>query len=158
MGKRMAVVDLYRLENGQLAEHWDSGQLQPEYADTLITMTNGTAVIEDTADPVENKRRINDFYRKVLIPSQLTDADQWLTPGFIEHDIAGGLLNNNAGRIKVHKIIGEGNFIVTHCECSGQDKTFSQFNIFKMEDEKIAEHWSVEQKVPEAMAHGNGMF
>jgi predicted SnoaL-like aldol condensation-catalyzing enzyme len=68
------------------------------------------------------------------------------------------LLNNYGRTIIVHRIIGEGNFVVSHCECKEADQTLAQFNIFKIEDDKIAEHWRVEQIVPDVMAHDNGMF
>jgi predicted SnoaL-like aldol condensation-catalyzing enzyme len=158
MGKRMAVIDLYRLEHGQLAEHWDAGQLQPEYENTLITMTNGIAVIEDAADAQSNKEIIQQFYNDVLIQGNLSDAKEYFTPAFIEHNTAKGLVDNPSVEIKVHKVIGEGNFVLTQCECKAGDKTIAQYNIFKMEEDKIAEHWSVEQEVPETMAHPNGMF
>jgi predicted SnoaL-like aldol condensation-catalyzing enzyme len=152
MGKRMAVIDLYRLEGGKLAEHWDAGQLQPDEADDSITMTNGISVIEDSADAEKNKNVVKEFYANIL------QTDKYLTPGFIEHNATSGLLNQTDYTIKVHRIIGEGNFVVSQCECKHADKTLAQYNIFKMEDGKIAEHWSVEQEVPELMTHDNGMF
>jgi predicted SnoaL-like aldol condensation-catalyzing enzyme len=158
MGKRMAVIDLYRLEDGRLAEHWDAGQLQPEYENSAITMTNGIAIIEDSADADNNKKIVKKFYDEVLIPSNLSEAAEYLTPAFIEHNTANDLVKHVAVEIKVHKIIGEGNFVLTQCECKRQDKTIAQYNIFKMEDDKIAEHWSVEQEVPDTMANSNGMF
>jgi len=158
MGKRMAVIDLYRLENGQLAEHWDAGQLQPEYENTAITMTNGITVIEDTADAGHNKKIIKKFYEEVLTPSNLSQATGYLTPAFIEHNALSGLLDAQYAEINVHRTIAEGNFVLTQCECKRHDKTIAQYNIFKIEDDKIAEHWSVEQEVPDTMAHSNGMF
>jgi predicted SnoaL-like aldol condensation-catalyzing enzyme len=157
MGKRVAVIDLYKLENGQLAEHWDAGQVLSEQKDSLITMTNGITVIEESADVIENKKLVREFYKE-LISANFAEAGKYITPGFIEHNPNAGLLSNPAREIKIHRIIGEGNFIVTQCECKSADGTFAQFNIFKIEDDKIAEHWSVEQEVPESMAHENGMF
>jgi predicted SnoaL-like aldol condensation-catalyzing enzyme len=158
MGKRMAVIDLYRLENGKLAEHWDALQLQPEYENNLITMTNGSTIIEDTADRDENKRLIRKFFEEVILSLNSAALGNWLTPHFIEHSTVTGLLKRQGEEIKVHKVIGEGNFILTHCACKRGDNTFARYDIFKMEDTKIAEHWRVEQEVPDIMAHGNGMF
>ena len=158
MGKRMAVADLYRLENGLLAEHWDVGQMQPGQENGQITMTNGSTVIEDSDDAAENKKLISKFYSEVLATGNLIDAVNYLTPGFMEHNADAGLLSTVNRETIIHKIIGEGNFVATHCESRHFDKTFAQFHIFKMEDCKIAEHWSVEQEVPGTMAHGNGMF
>ncbi|HEY2580823.1 MAG TPA: ester cyclase [Mucilaginibacter sp.] len=157
MGKRMAVVDLYRLENGQIAEHWDAGQVQSEYGDGLITMTNGITVIEESANTIRNKKLVADFYSE-LIPGEFAEAGKFLTSALIKHTPDTGLFTSRIREIKIHRIIGEGNFIMTQCEHSSEDKTFAQYNIFKIEDDKIAEHWSVEQEVPAMMAHGNGMF
>jgi len=157
MGKSMAVIDLYRLENGQLAEHWDAGQAQPENANSPITMTNGSSIIEDSADKNKNKELVTDFYSANSV-GNLAGPGKYFTPGFIEHSPTGVLLNTQKLEIKVHRIIGEGNFILTQCECKNSSNTFAQYNIFKMEDDKIAEHWSVEQAVPVTMAHTNGMF
>jgi len=157
MGKRAAVIDLYRLADGKLAEHWDAGQAYPEQEIGLITMTNGTTVIEDSAGAIKSKELVKAFCEKVVVGKAL-EADKYLTPGFIEHNAISGLLSPVDYTIKVHRIIGEGNFVVSQCECIGTGKTFAQYNIFKIEDGKIAEHWSVEQEVPETMAHGNGMF
>jgi predicted SnoaL-like aldol condensation-catalyzing enzyme len=158
MGKRMAVIDLYRLRDGKLAEHWDAGQAQPEKENARITMTNSISVIEDSADADKCKKIVKEFYDVMSAPGSLLDADKYLTPGFIEHSPTFGLLNKPGYVTKVHRIIGEGNFIVAHCECKSTAETFAQFHVFKFEDDKIAEHWSVEQEVPEIMAHGNGMF
>src|ERR1700761_5753824 len=49
MGKRVAVVDIFRIADGKLAEHWDVGQTIPD-EEGLITMTNGTKVIDENAD------------------------------------------------------------------------------------------------------------
>ena len=158
MKQRMAVIDLYRLEDGMLAEHWDAGQIQPEYIDAGITMTNSVTVIEDSADHLKNKKIISDLYSGFLKNSDSAGAKKWLTPGFIEHNLNSPLLNDFGEEIIIHKIIAEGNFVVTHCELKRAVKTYSQFNIFKMEDDLIAEHWNVEQEVPITMAHENGMF
>jgi len=158
MGKRAAVIDLYRLADGKLAEHWDASQAHPEKQDSPITMTNGTTVIEDSADADKSRKLVKDFCEKVVVAGSTIEADKYLTPGFIEHNAVSGLLSPADYIIKVHRIMGEGNFVVSQCECIGTDKTFAQYSIFKIEDGKIAEHWRVEQEVPETMAHGNGMF
>ncbi len=131
MGKRMAVIDLYRLTDGKLAEHWDAGQAQPEKDNGRITMTNSISVIEDSADSDRCKKTVKEFYDKILVPGNPLNADKYLTPGFIEHNSTCGLLNEPAYAIKVHRIIGEGNFIVAHCECKSTAKAFAQFHIFK---------------------------
>ena len=55
-------------------------------------------------------------------------------------------------------MIAEGNFVLTHWESMEGENAFANFDIFKLEDDKIAERWSVSQQVPATMAHNNGMF
>jgi predicted SnoaL-like aldol condensation-catalyzing enzyme len=150
MGKRLAVLDLMRVSDGKLAEHWDAGQVQPEIYDTPVTMTNGISTIEDSVDVNKSKNLIRDFYIQTL-------PAKYLTNNFIDHNPTSGILYYPRVK-KVHRIIGEGNFVVVQCECVALNKTIARYSIFKIEDDKIAEHWSVEQEVPETMAHNNGMF
>jgi predicted SnoaL-like aldol condensation-catalyzing enzyme len=158
LGKQIAVIDMYRLHNGKLAEHWDVGEEQLLTNQSPITTTNGSTVIEDSADAEANKNLIAVFYEEVLKPRNLNDVDNWLTQGFIDHNLKEGLLKSTKQIIKIHKMIAEGNFVLTHCESIEGENAFANFDIFKLEDDKIAEHWSVSQQLPTTMAHSNGMF
>ena len=67
--------------------------------------------------------------------------------------------NNNAYILhKTHRIIAEGNFVVFHSEGEWGGKPQSFFDLFRVEDGKIVEHWDVIQEIPSEMAHENGMF
>ncbi|WP_428330942.1 nuclear transport factor 2 family protein [Mucilaginibacter sp.] len=156
MGKQLAVVDLMRLKDGKLAEHWDAGQLY-EITDSPITIINGSTVIEDSVNAERGKALVRKFYDKVLNGDRSSHHD-YFTDVFIEHSQVNGLLNTQGYNIEIKRIMAEGNFVVAHCEYAGIDTVAACFDIFKLEDNKIAEHWNVWQLVPEVMAHGNGMF
>lgn len=152
------MIDLFRLENGQIAEHWDGGQLIPDDESGPVTMTNGTTVIDETADTNESKMLVKDFYHELLENKSLMSADKHFHKDYTEHNPSNGLMDNADGVVKVHRIIAEGDFVVSQCECKVQDSVFAHYGIFRVADNKIAEHWSVEQEVPAVMAHPNGMF
>ena len=156
MGQRVAVIDIFRVFNGKIAEHWDAGQTLTGEDAGLVTMTNGTCVIDETADTNSSKTSINRFYNNIFENSNA--ADRYVAAGYVEHNIANSLLANVDHIVKVHRVISEGDFVVAHCECVTSGKAFAQMHIFRVEANKIAEHWSVEQEVPDVMAHGNGMF
>jgi predicted SnoaL-like aldol condensation-catalyzing enzyme len=156
MGKRYAIVDLMRVEAGKLAEHWDAGQAIPLQDDKAITMTSGIAIIEDSVDANQGKKLVKEFYES--LKEDLEKAAGYLTPNFLEYNIEAGLLSNAGSDIILHRIIAEGNFVVVQNERKVGDKHFANFDIFRLEDNKIAEHWSVGQEIPAVMAHGNGMF
>ncbi|MCR8556044.1 nuclear transport factor 2 family protein [Mucilaginibacter sp. BJC16-A38] len=150
MAQRVAVIDLFRLEGGMIAEHWDVGQALPADEDGEVTMTNGTSIIDEAADSVANKRLISRMFES------RERAFQYFASNYLEHNASNKF--SLTGIIKVHRIIGEGDFVVAHCESTVNIKVFSQFHIFRIGAGEIAEHWSAEQEVPDAMAHGNGMF
>jgi predicted SnoaL-like aldol condensation-catalyzing enzyme len=152
MDKRMAVVDLMRLCDGKMAEHWDAGQLQPEPSDSTITMTNGSTIIEDSVNAEKSKAVVKAFF------DNIENAAEYLTPGFIEHNPDNGLSSFAGSEIKIQHVLGEGNFVVVHFGLAEAGKSMACFSIFKLEDDKIAGHWGVQQDIPAAMAHGNGMF
>lgn len=156
MGQRVAVVDIFRLFDGKIAEHWDAGQTLTGEDAGLVTMTNGASVIDEAADTNNSKNLIHSFYKDAL--EKRNKADKYLAAEYVEHNTANNLPNNLDRVVKVHRIIGEGDFVVAHCECVISGKTFAQIHIFRVDGNKIVEHWGVEQEVPEVMAHGNGMF
>jgi len=158
MGKHAAVVDLFRLKDGQLAEHWDASQYIPDDSIGPVTMTNGTTAINETVNGTESKKVIEGLYNEVQSNGAMKVLNKYLSDDFIEHNPSEGLSSMLSYPVKVHHILAEGDFVVMHCELSKNDKILSHFSMFRVLNGKIAEHWSVAQEVPETMAHDNGMF
>jgi predicted SnoaL-like aldol condensation-catalyzing enzyme len=158
MGKKMAVIDIFRVADGKLAEHWDAGQVIPDEANSAITMTNGSTALNETINASESKAIINNFYNNVVLTGKFEQAGECFTPGYINHYPADDIFNKPGCNYKVHRIIAQGDFVVVQCECENTAKTFAIYSIFRIEGDKIAEHWAVEQEVPDLMAHANGMF
>lgn len=156
MNQRVAVVDIFRVTDGKIAEHWDVGQALTGDESGDITMTNGTAVIDGLADSEKNKELINAFFLGVLADGNA--AAGYVCDDFIEHDISNGLLNDVGEKVVLYRLITEGDFVVAHSEVKKADKVFARADIFRIAVSRIAEHWSVEQTVPDVMAHANGMF
>ena len=107
-----------------------------------------------------------------MIKGQLDKIGDFYQPGIIQHDpyidnSIEGLKNGIAGLQKqgitlqiekIHYVLGEGNFVLTVSEGKFAGKPTAFFDLFRVENGKVAEHWDVLQEVPEKMAHNNGMF
>ncbi|MDW3191395.1 MAG: hypothetical protein R8G66_03495 [Cytophagales bacterium] len=70
------------------------------------------------------------------------------------------IANNDMFRYtKTHKIIGEGNFVLTINEGIWHEKGHVFYDLFRVENNKVFEHWDVIQEIPtENLANKNGMF
>jgi predicted SnoaL-like aldol condensation-catalyzing enzyme len=153
MGKRMAVIDLFKLKDGMLTEHWDAIQALPDESGKTITATNGTTEINHNVS-AENSRLTAEQFYKAIVNKQ--SADEFIDAVYVEHDasvIASGVglacyLAEPERAIKVHRIIAEGDFVVVQSRFDRGSKTFVFYEIFRVAGSKIAEHWSVEQGIP----------
>jgi predicted SnoaL-like aldol condensation-catalyzing enzyme len=54
--------------------------------------------------------------------------------------------------------VAEGNFVVTASEGTLGGEPTAFFDLFRVEDGWIVEHWDVISTIPSEMAHENGKF
>jgi predicted SnoaL-like aldol condensation-catalyzing enzyme len=155
MGKRMAVIDLFKLKDGMLTEHWDAIQPLPDESGKTITSTNGTVEIDHNA-LAENSKHIVSLYYKAVINK--TSSQQFIHPGYVEHDSviaeSGKTLTDHIIErqdVKLHRVIAEGDFVVVQSQFNRSGKGFVLYEIFRVANHKIAEHWSVEQAIPDGV-------
>jgi len=157
MGKRMAVIDLFKLKDGLLAEHWDAIQQMPDQTGMTITATNGSNEIDQSASAIKSKGIVDRFYKAIMNKDA---AANFIKSDYIEHNpavIHSGksldvYLSDDINReIEIHRTIGEGNFAVVQSEFKRGDKAFALYEIFRIAQNKIAEHWSVEQAIPDGV-------
>ncbi|MDN5212044.1 nuclear transport factor 2 family protein [Fulvivirgaceae bacterium BMA12] len=168
MGKRMAVMDLFRLEDGKLVEHWDAIQGYPEQVSGEFSMTGGAAAVKGIALTDKNKSLVKRFLQEVIDNQGKEVHSDYLNPDYVEHNpeiikTARRLDNyladsSNRSRIKIHRIIGEGNFVLFQSEGTKNGRQFVFYDMLSIEDNQIVEHWSVEQEIPDSLAHTNGMI
>ena len=168
--------DIFRFENGKIVEHWDNLQVKPENPNPSgHTMVDGTTETTDLDKTEENKTLVENFVNDILVNGEMDkltgyfDGDQ-----YIQHNpqIADGLsglgeaLEYMASQgitmkyDQVHKVLGEGNFVLIVSEGSFADKHTSFYDLFRVEHGKIAEHWDViETIIPKnEWKNDNGKF
>lgn len=157
MGKRMAVIDLFKLKDGMLTEHWDAIQQIPDQTGMAITATNGSNEIDERASAIKSKEIVERFYKTIVQKVSVTNL---IKSNYVEHNpavIHSGksldvyLTDDNNRQIKIHRIIGEGDFVVVQSAFERGGKAFVFYEIFRVEHSKIAEHWSVEQAIPDGV-------
>ncbi|MEM1075773.1 MAG: nuclear transport factor 2 family protein [Pseudomonadota bacterium] len=162
----VVAFDLWRMQDGKVAEHWDA--IIPVHAETVSgrTQTDGTTDVVDLDKTADNKALVENFVRIVLMDQQTDKMDDYISNGvYAQHNpVVGdgpdalkavlGEINNHT----LHRVIGEGNFVLTQAEGTWGSKPIAIYDLFRVENGKIVEHWDVLQEIPPKLAHNNGMF
>lgn len=172
----MVAFDIIRVdENGKVAEHWDAMTVLVKETVSGRTQTDGPTTVEDLDKTEANKALAVALIEDVLMgknPEKITEhisAEQYDQHNPQIKDGLTGIVeaveyltsqNNMFKYTKIHKVLGEGNFVLTISEGEwngGKKHVF--YDLFRMKDGKIVEHWDVIQEIPtEGLAHDNGMF
>lgn len=171
--KEVVTFDIWRMENGKVAEHWDC--ITPKVIKTASgrTQTGGPTNIDDLDKTAENKNLVKNFVNDILIGGKNDKITQYIsTEKYDQHNplVKDGLSGLNEAikylvsqndmfkYHKVHRILGEGNFVLAQSEGEWHGKPHAFYDLFRVAKGKIVEHWDVIQEIPQKMAHNNGMF
>jgi len=166
--------DVFRVKDGKIVEHWDN--LSPVVANNPSghSQTDGPTKATDLDKTEANKKLVSEFV------NALVTGDFAKLPGFFDGDnyvqhnsqIADGLSGLGAGlkaladagitmRItKNHMIYGEGNFVLAVSEGEFGGKPTAFYDLFRVQNGKIAEHWDVISTIlaDDKSANKNGKF
>jgi predicted SnoaL-like aldol condensation-catalyzing enzyme len=156
--------DVFRFENGKIVEHWDNLQTTPDQPNPSgRTMTDGSTEVADLEKTDSNKALVTAFVNDVLVSGKLDKL-----PGYFDGDnhlqhnpaIADGLSGLGAALkamadqgitmkyTRVHKVLGQGNFVLVISEGEFAGKSTSFYDLFRVHQGKIAEHWDTMETIP----------
>jgi predicted SnoaL-like aldol condensation-catalyzing enzyme len=172
---QMVSFDIIRVdENRMVAEHWDA--MTPLVTETVSgrSQTDGPTEVTDLDRTEANKALAVALIEDVLMgrdPARITDyisAERYAQHNPMIADGLDGIIEavetltaqgNMFVYTEIHAVLGEGNFVLTVSEGEWSGQTHAFYDLFRMEDGMIVEHWDVIQPVPtEGLANTNGMF
>jgi predicted SnoaL-like aldol condensation-catalyzing enzyme len=169
---KKAMIEIFRFENGLAAEHWSGIMDHPEKTANGHTMLDGETKVNDKQLTQKNRELVRSFVETVLIKGQFDKIADYYHKDIIQHNPF--IDNSIQGLVKgieelakkgitlqiekIHRVLGEGNFVLVVSEGKFAGKPTAFFDLFRVENGLVAEHWDVLQEVPEKMAHKNGMF
>lgn len=173
MDTPVVMVNVFRVEDGLLAEHWEA--IQPEVTETASgrSMTDGPTAIDPAADTAANKALVDSLVRGVFLGHDFARLPEFFDGNtYLQHNpmIADGLDGLAAGLqamadqgvtmefTALHRVIGQGNFVLTQSEGTLAGRPTAFYDLFRVENGKVAEHWDVIMDLPAEAPHGNGFF
>lgn len=141
----------------------------------LLTALPLTAIAQtrDLVREEANRRLVVEFYEAVFIHHDLTAADRFLSEGYIQHNplVPDGraafvavftrvFAANPQASSRIIRTATDGDLVWlhSHSRSSPTDRGRAIVDIFRVQGDRITEHWDVIQPVPETAANANTMF
>lgn len=168
--------DVFRFERGKIVEHWDNlAEIQASNP-SGHTQSDGHTSLTDLEKTVTNKQLVRAFVKEVLLDGKTDKITTYINPEkYIQHNpsVADGLdgfekaMKYFAAQgitmeyTKLHKILGEGNFVLAMSEGKfGKGEPTAFYDLFRIENNQIIEHWDVIAPIPakEDWKNENGKF
>lgn len=174
-GEQVAF-DIFRFEDGKIAEHWDNlATLATEANPSGHTQIDGTMELTDLDKTEENRELIENFLYDVMQGNNLDKTpDYFEGDAYIQHNtaIADGVsgLNDALAALaeagiemiydETHMVLAQGNYVLAVSEGTYGGEHTSYYDLWRIENGKIAEHWDVMETIADkdTWANDNGKF
>jgi len=168
-------MDVFRVKNGQIVEHWDAMQVNAEKTVSGHTMTDGETTIKNLKETSANKKVVQGFLDDCIYGGNFQNISKHIsTKKYIQHNpnVGDGLQGFNDAMKqmqehgmtmkyeKTYRVIAEGNFVFVHSKGEFAGKQVAFMDLMRVENGKIVEHWDVIQDaIPaEKTKSGHDMF
>ena len=160
--------EIFRFKNGQAVEHWDNIQQRQGPNNAGHTMVDGETEATNHELTESNRRVVRSFVEDVLIHGYFEKMDIYINQEYYtEHNPHFGdtRFKSFAGDFsfkyeKCHRLLAEGNFVLSVCEGHINQNLSSLFDLFRLQEGKIVEHWDTTEIIPprSEWKNNNGKF
>jgi len=156
--------DVFRYEDGKIVEHWDNlQQTAAKPSPSGHTMTDGPIEATDLDKTTANKALMHAYMDDIVFNRRREKFPVYFDGNnYIQHNpwvadqlsgLAAGLqaLAKEGHAVhydRVHKILGEGNFVLIISEGTFGGQPTAYYDLFRIENGKIAEHWDTLEAIP----------
>ena len=159
---RKVCFEVFRFEDGRAVEHWDNIQERLGPNRSGRSMVDGPTEATDREQTESNRALVRAFLETVLVKGELDRLTDFVDEAaYIEHNphlgdgvalLRAALAAEDGGRgdidyRRVHRVLAEGSFVLGVSEgyLGGVHAAF--YDLFRLQDGKIAEHWDTTEKV-----------
>ena len=153
--------DIFRFEGDRIVEHWDNLQTTAPPNRAGRTMIDGPTAITDRDRTAANKTLVRNFVDDFFINRRPEKIDQYFDgEKYMQHNPGLGDGNGlfRTPRVagapailtfeRVHAVLGEGNYVLIIAEGTFRGQPSSFYDLYRIENGKIAEHWDTIETIP----------
>lgn len=174
-GEQVAF-DIFRFDAaGKIAEHWDNLAALTAPNPSGRTQIDGTTAIVDLDKTEANRKLVQVFLYDVMQGNNSAKTPDYFKGDlYIQHNtgIADGLSGLGTALAAlakqgiqmiyttVHQVLAQGNFVLAVSEGTFGGASTAYYDLWRVEDGKIAEHWDVMETIADksTWANENGKF
>lgn len=147
-------------ENDKLVEHWDviSAYKEPNETISGNDMVLGKFEIKDLDKTNENKALVCNFFVDVFQNANHAALEKYISAEkYIQHNpnvpdgieaVKQFLATQNFSYDFIFKVIGQGDQVVSYSKVTLNNQELAVFDIFRIENGKIVEHWDNMEPIP----------
>ena len=159
--RRNIGFEVFRFEDDRAVEHWDN--IQPRQGPNASgrSMVDGPTEAQDHGSTEANRSLVRSFVESVLVARHWDSLADFVAAEFAEHNPgssdglpalrslleAGDGETANVDYQRVHRVLAEGNFALCVSEGSQAGRHAAFYDLFRLADGKIVEHWDTTEKV-----------
>jgi len=163
--------DLFRFEDGLIVEHWAFSAQGAPPNQSGHTQTDGPTEARHLQDTEQNKSIVRDYYQTIHVSGdhgkipRYFSGDQCIRhePGVrdgvaaFKRDLAALVKRRSIDEIRF--VLGQGDFVFIAAKGSHELAPCVYIDLYRVENEKIAERWGFPEDVPpQAEWNNNGML
>lgn len=168
--------EVFRFEGDQTVEHWDNIQALKGPNLSGHSMVSGETNITDLEKTETNRGLVSAFVGEVLIDGKIQTLSQYVSAdSYTEHNprltdslsslhtaltVKSDVKGNYIQYDKLHRLLAEGNFVLSVCEGFLDDFHTSFYDLYRLANGKIVEHWDTTETIPprSEWKNANGKF
>lgn len=162
--------EIFRFEDGQAVEHWDNIQKRKGPNRSGHSMVDGATEVSCTEATEASRSLIKSFIDDIMIQGNIDKLSTYVSEDhYTEHNpgMADGLaeldsaLSASSSDYKIcHHILADGDFVLSVCEGYYDQVHSSFFDLFRLQDGRIVEHWDTTEAIPprSEWKNDNGKF
>ncbi|MDX8349984.1 polyketide cyclase [Cognatiyoonia sp. IB215446] len=160
------TMDLFYTDaNGLILEHWDTIAPYVEKTQSGADMVRGTTVVDTSVDIAASKELVLEYSKQVLQQRDHKKLGAFVADTLIQHapmtgagadGLASWLASDDAGSYEMmFQLVGQGDFVVTYGKRHARGKDIAVFDLYRVADDLIVEHWMNEEEIGPRETWGN---
>ena len=120
----------------------------------------------------KNKQLVTTAYQRIFGDLDITGVDEFMSEGFIQHNpstpdgqegvkaLVNVLISQGVSRqnIEIKHVVAEGDIVFLHTRYEMAGKEWRFLDVYRVENDKLVEHWDAMMQMPDQRANYNSMF